>query len=55
LFIFCIHNNIFRSGIHVYVFDSGININHPDFGGRADMEASFIDYEDEIDNAGHGN
>lgn len=42
------------SGIHVYVFDSGINVDHPDFGGRADMEVSFIDYEDDVDNAGHG-
>ncbi|KAG2191323.1 hypothetical protein INT46_001815 [Mucor plumbeus] len=41
-------------GIHVYIFDSGINVNHPDFGGRASMEASFIDYEDAMDYAGHG-
>ncbi|KAF1796662.1 peptidase S8/S53 domain-containing protein [Mucor lusitanicus] len=41
-------------GVHVYVFDSGINVNHPDFGGRASMEASFIDYEDNVDYAGHG-
>lgn len=42
------------NGIHVYVFDSGINVDHPDFGGRAHMEASFIDYEDDTDHAGHG-
>lgn len=50
-------SNFFRlisDGIHVYVFDSGINVNHPDFGGRASMEASFIDYEDAMDYAGHG-
>lgn len=38
----------------MYVFDSGINVDHPDFGGRASMEASFIDYEDNVDYAGHG-
>lgn len=42
------------TGIHVYVFDSGIDVDHPDFGGRASMEANFIDYEDDADNAGHG-
>ncbi|KAI7889523.1 peptidase S8/S53 domain-containing protein [Mucor mucedo] len=42
------------NGIHVYVFDTGIDVNHPDFGGRASMEVSFIDYEDDIDHAGHG-
>ena len=41
-------------GIHVYIFDSGINAEHPDFGGRAHREASFIDYEDDADHAGHG-
>ncbi|KAK4509377.1 uncharacterized protein ATC70_007728 [Mucor velutinosus] len=41
-------------GVHVYVFDSGINADHPDFAGRASMEASFIDYEDNVDYAGHG-
>jgi subtilisin family serine protease len=41
-------------GVHVYILDSGLNTNHPDFGGRAQMEASFIDYEDNIDYAGHG-
>lgn len=45
---------LISGGVHVYVFDSGINVNHPDFGGRASMEASFIDYEDEVDYAGHG-
>lgn len=44
----------YSRGIHVYVFDSGINTKHPDFGGRAYMEASFIDYEDDVDHAGHG-
>ncbi|KAI8375451.1 peptidase S8/S53 domain-containing protein [Blakeslea trispora] len=41
-------------GIHVYVFDSGIDANHPDFGGRAIMEANFVDKEENVDLAGHG-
>ncbi|KAI9474247.1 MAG: peptidase S8/S53 domain-containing protein [Benjaminiella poitrasii] len=41
-------------GIHVYVFDSGIDPSHPDFGGRATMEANFIEYEGSMDLAGHG-
>lgn len=45
---------LYSEGIHVYIFDSGINENHPDFGGRAKMEISFIDYEDDTDYAGHG-
>lgn len=47
-------NSYDSNGIHVYVFDSGINVDHPDFGGRAHMEVSFIDYEDDTDHAGHG-
>ncbi|KAI8359872.1 peptidase S8/S53 domain-containing protein [Choanephora cucurbitarum] len=40
--------------IHVYVFDSGIDANHPDFGNRAIMEANFVDKEESVDLAGHG-
>ncbi|KAI8886512.1 subtilisin-like protein [Backusella circina FSU 941] len=41
-------------GIDVYIFDTGINAEHPDFGGRAVRSENFIDYEDNIDYAGHG-
>ncbi|KAI9027487.1 peptidase S8/S53 domain-containing protein [Phycomyces nitens] len=42
------------SDVHVYVFDTGINVNHPEFTGRATMDANFIEGEDPIDLAGHG-
>ncbi|OAD78805.1 hypothetical protein PHYBLDRAFT_107230, partial [Phycomyces blakesleeanus NRRL 1555(-)] len=40
--------------VHVYVFDTGINVNHTEFSGRATMDANFIEGEDSIDLAGHG-
>ncbi|KAI0415763.1 peptidase S8/S53 domain-containing protein [Xylaria grammica] len=40
-------------GTCVYVIDTGINVDHPDFGGRASWAANFADDED-IDGAGHG-
>jgi subtilisin family serine protease len=43
-----------RAGIHVYVLDSGIQEDHPDFEGRAHTEANFITYEDSGDHSGHG-
>ncbi|KAG0759436.1 hypothetical protein G6F57_009192 [Rhizopus arrhizus] len=42
------------AGIHVYVLDSGIQEDHPDFEGRAHTEANFITYEDSGDHSGHG-
>ncbi|CAO3692257.1 hypothetical protein G6F70_000392 [Rhizopus microsporus] len=42
------------TGIHVYILDSGIDESHPDFEGRALMEANFISYEDSGDFSGHG-
>jgi subtilisin family serine protease len=44
-----------RQGIDVYIFDTGINAEHPDFGGRAVRSENFVDYEDNDDYAGHGN
>lgn len=44
----------YSTGIHVYILDSGIYTEHPDFAGRARMEANYIDYEDDGDYAGHG-
>ncbi|KAK5627053.1 hypothetical protein RRF57_002768 [Xylaria bambusicola] len=40
-------------GTCVYVIDTGINIDHPDFGGRASWGANFAD-DKNIDGAGHG-
>ncbi|KAI7902416.1 peptidase S8/S53 domain-containing protein [Cokeromyces recurvatus] len=48
------YEDSFGHDIHVYIFDSGIEPTHPDFGGRAIMEANFIEYEGDTDLAGHG-
>lgn len=40
--------------INTYVIDTGIDVNHPEFDGRAQMAANFIDYEDDTDKVGHG-
>ncbi|CAO3613090.1 unnamed protein product [Cunninghamella blakesleeana] len=41
-------------GIHAYVLDSGVNVEHKDFGGRAIKEANFISNEEDDDLGGHG-
>ncbi|KAG0172226.1 subtilisin-like serine protease [Apophysomyces sp. BC1034] len=41
-------------GVHVYILDTGINVLHPDFEGRAVMEPSFVNYEENNDYSGHG-
>ena len=30
------------AGVNVYVLDTGIDVTHPDFGGRAEFDASFV-------------
>ncbi|GAP89968.2 putative subtilisin-like protease Pr1A [Rosellinia necatrix] len=40
-------------GTCVYIIDTGIKIDHPEFGGRATWGANFAD-SDDIDGAGHG-
>ncbi|KAI1343512.1 subtilisin-like protease PR1I [Xylariaceae sp. FL0016] len=40
-------------GTCTYMIDTGINVNHPDFGGRATWLANFAD-DDDTDGAGHG-
>lgn len=47
-------NAAIGNGVHVYVFDTGINTEHPDLKGRAFHTANFIDYEDDSDTSGHG-
>jgi subtilisin family serine protease len=34
--------------------DTGVNVNHMDFEGRAVTEASFVDNESDTDLGGHG-
>ncbi|KAI0503375.1 peptidase S8/S53 domain-containing protein [Xylaria bambusicola] len=41
-------------GIFVYCIDTGIATDHPDFEGRAEFGASFVDGEGEGDGNGHG-
>lgn len=40
-------------GTCVYIVDSGIKVDHPEFGGRAKWVASFIDNA-QVDENGHG-
>ncbi|KAF9160464.1 hypothetical protein DFQ26_005501 [Actinomortierella ambigua] len=42
------------AGITAYVIDSGINVNHVDFGGRARWGANFIRGSPNVDEDGHG-
>ncbi|KAG0249163.1 hypothetical protein DFQ27_000326, partial [Actinomortierella ambigua] len=42
------------AGITAYIIDSGININHVDFGGRARLGANFIRGSPNFDDNGHG-
>lgn len=30
------------AGVNIYVLDTGVDITHPDFGGRAEFDASFV-------------
>lgn len=41
------------AGVHAYVIDSGIDVSHPDFGGRAQFDLNVIDRKD-TDCDGHG-
>ncbi|KAI8390909.1 peptidase S8/S53 domain-containing protein [Radiomyces spectabilis] len=41
-------------GVHIYIFDTGINTAHPDFGNRAKHEGCFVDSEGDEDRSGHG-
>jgi len=42
------------ANITVYVVDTGVNIAHTDFGGRATWGATIPDGDDDIDGNGHG-
>ncbi|ORX82452.1 subtilisin-like protein [Basidiobolus meristosporus CBS 931.73] len=42
------------SGVDVYIIDTGINVRHSDFGGRASLPVSFINGEAVDDLNGHG-
>ncbi|KAG0438366.1 putative subtilisin-like proteinase 1 [Dictyocoela muelleri] len=42
------------SRVEVYVIDTGIDANHPEFAGRARFGANFIDNSPDVDQNGHG-
>ncbi|ORX89252.1 subtilisin-like protein [Basidiobolus meristosporus CBS 931.73] len=42
------------AGVDVYIIDTGINVRHSDFGGRASLPVSFINGEAVDDLNGHG-
>lgn len=44
----------YREGVQVFILDSGINVDHSEFGGRAILDANFVQDETEEDLGGHG-
>ncbi|CAO3642925.1 unnamed protein product [Cunninghamella blakesleeana] len=40
--------------VDIYIVDSGVNINHPDFEGRAEWGANFVKGSPDEDENGHG-
>lgn len=41
-------------GHYAYVLDSGINVDHVDFGGRASLGYNALDSQEHVDDTGHG-
>ncbi|KAG2178636.1 hypothetical protein INT44_001789 [Umbelopsis vinacea] len=41
-------------GVQVFIMDTGINVEHDDFNGRATLDANFVNEESEEDLGGHG-
>ncbi|KAI0160983.1 oryzin precursor [Hypoxylon sp. FL1284] len=41
-------------GTYAYIVDSGIQIDHPEFGGRATFGANFVQGTEDVDDNGHG-
>jgi subtilisin family serine protease len=48
------YNSISGSGVTAYVVDTGVYVEHSDFGGRATFGANFIDGSPNTDQNGHG-
>ncbi|WBW73791.1 vacuolar serine protease Psp3 [Schizosaccharomyces osmophilus] len=48
------YNETAGEGVTAYVIDTGINVNHQDFEGRASWGATIPNGEKDIDNHGHG-
>ncbi|KAG0365586.1 peptidase S8/S53 domain-containing protein [Gamsiella multidivaricata] len=49
-----VYPNAAGAGVTAYVVDTGINVAHSDFGGRAKMGANFIQGSPNTDENGHG-
>lgn len=41
-------------GHYAYVLDSGINVDHLDFGGRASLGYNALNSQEHVDDTGHG-
>lgn len=41
-------------GHYAYVLDSGINVDHVDFGGRASLGYNALNSQEHVDDTGHG-
>lgn len=48
------HIHYDRTGVDVYVLDTGVYAEHLDFDGRATHSANMITNEDDMDMGGHG-
>lgn len=49
-----LYNDLAGQGVTAYVLDTGVQINHTDFGGRAVKGANFVKDENDDDIDGHG-
>jgi len=48
------HNPNGGKGVTVYVIDTGVNVNHVDFGGRASWGSTIPENDQDMDGNGHG-
>ncbi|KAG7737032.1 hypothetical protein KL923_004170 [Ogataea haglerorum] len=49
-----LYDDVAGDGVTAYVIDTGINVNHKDFGGRAKWGKTIPTGDDDIDGNGHG-
>ncbi|KAG0011866.1 subtilisin-like serine protease, partial [Entomortierella chlamydospora] len=49
-----LYNNAAGEGVTAYVVDTGVYVNHSEFGGRATFGANFISGSEDTDENGHG-
>lgn len=51
---FSYNSETYRGDVNVYVIDTGIQVTHKDFGGRAKWGTTVINNDNDIDKNGHG-